>query len=773
MDLEKYLQEKGGGAPAPIDLEAYLREKQQTTPPPIVPAAPRGPGPWADGYVGARPDRPKPTGLVDPTAEPMAVDAGVGVKPTADEDKEFSDAGLSTKLWRLLKGDLPHQRASKRYFDALGEKNPGWKGVTQLESAGRAAVTAGFSGGLAGMGLKALAGAGPAISTGSKVLNAAVPIAARIGSAGIEGGVGGAVQGGLEARDEGQPVLPAALEGAKSGVEFGTALGTGGEAASASGRALANFIRGGRGPTGQDIRLLEKHGYTPGAPLPGHPVARLDDMPGRPRSPSEAFGVDATPAGRGEVGARAAVELQGELARREALSRDMLKAARARNNRPGGQGERVISAEPLIATTGGEMESVAGQTMPGIRSNMERTRNFLADKVEPSQEMYPFARAGEQRGSVGGVEERLERPIEIHPADVEYHNQRRTPVDIPGEDPSYTTRKIIQPDPNPIPDRRPVPDTRPAYENGKEVPQDPLYGEHSVIPGRPMFRGGERLPMPSPVEVQRPLPTTHLKTLPEEYTASAGGKEPIVISHVEHPGFETRATTAEPGERVVVPTGDVHGRVGDAPNRVRPAHELDKLRDALDEMSNIAEREGMSKRDLPMARVADQIRAQLREHAPDVARANSRYHTRMNRTERARELMKDEQSFGEAFGGQLAAQGEQGSRIAGTRVPRMSQLREEFPTRPGFPRQKVEELMDRAPLLGAEERMTPKRLALRGPVGGNVLNIGEPLVARGIYPAARALQAAGVDMPAGLLAALAQAQRGRADDEKKKAEKKR
>lgn len=586
FDPHKYLAEKGAGPSGggAFDPQAYLQEKGQgaALPPPIVPDGVRGPGPWADEYRGYKPRQP---GADLPS-----------INPTADEEKEWSDAPITTKLGRFFKGDLPFQRSANRFWEAKLAQDPELRAMADADkaitTAGKSLVTGAITGGAAGAGLTALRAAGPVITTGSKLLNAAVPALARVGSAGAEGAIAGATGEGVQAADEGRPVLPAAAEGAEGGLVAGTVLGSAGELAAKAGRGLANLIRGSRGRTGQNIRLLEKYGYTP-SPWPTKPVTRLDDIPARPgsgpplpSSPSEALGVEATAFDRGKVGSRAAEELVGELASRDQRRRNLLTAARIRNNTPGGnelffrgQGTRPISTEPLIENAENAIGSQEAKMLPGIKTHMGNHREFLAE----------------------------------------------------------------------------------------------------------------------------------------------------------------------------------------TPDHVRTAAELDRQRDILDDLGRVAEREGLSKKDLPMANAADQIRAQLREHAPDVASANARAHARFNKNERARELMKDEAEIPESLGAQLAARGELGSRVAGTREPRLERLKREFPTRPGFPRSKVEELMDRPALLNAEEQMEVKRIPLGGvSVGTKVMNL--PVVSRGVYPTARALASAGKDVPVSplsLMMLLARAQRAK------------
>ncbi len=666
-------------------LDAFIAAPAPGPRPP--PSRPRGPGPWADEYVGARrwPLPPPNSDLPLPT-------------PTDADRQEFERLPFLSKLGRMIRGDVPETRAARRMLEAQVQRDPGLKGVLQLESAGRAAVTGGFAGGLAGLGLKAAAGAGPAVETGVGLLDKAVPVAARVGSQGLEAGVNAAAGAGSEAADEGRPVLPAAAEGFKQGVPVGVGFGAAGEVASKGGRSLSNFIRGMKNPAGEDIRLLEQHGYTPATLTPTQSMAEPPVYgPPPPQSPSEALGVTASPRGRGIVGEQGARRLEEELATRERFRQQRLGGDLERQRRPavvdengvvtspGGQMHREVSVEDLIPQIESEMNSSTAQMVPKIRSSLGRALKILTDRTESSAPMSKY---------IPTAGEPVRPPPEVE----------TTPLD----DYAGVERRRSNP-PN-------------ASPKGPFPEQVGSVGQIEEKLLRPYTNNG------------------------------------VVVDRLDRPGTFTRAGSAEGGEEFRVPMGDIRRRVEGPPNRVMTIAQVNELRDALDEVANIAKTEGV-KGDIPGQKLANQLRQIVRTEAPAVGLANRRSSAVQAKTERIRELMKDPSAhaYQEPFGMQLAGQGEEGAKTAGAREARLADIRENFPTSERLTRRDVDTIFDNPRLLQAEERLQLKSLPRIGGGSGQFLNLAEPMLGRLAYPFGRAL-----DTPLlqrGLLGSLARARR--------------
>jgi len=185
------------------------------------------------------------------------------------------------------------------------------------------------------------------------------------------------------------------------------------------------------------------------------------------------------------------------------------------------------------------------------------------------------------------------------------------------------------------------------------------------------------------------------------------------------------------------PVADIRGRVGDAPNYVMSAERLNSLRDILDDLGGITAKEtGLSKNELPFARLANEIRADIRREAPAIGLANRRHHDAKAKLERTKERMRTEND--ETLAMRLAGQSEQGAKTAGIREPGMLELRRNFPTSEHLPREEVDRIFDAPRALLAEERM--KVVGNLAQIGGNTktkFNLREPFVGRGIYPSLR------------------------------------
>lgn len=219
-----------------------------------------------------------------------------------------------------------------------------------------------------------------------------------------------------------------------------------------------------------------------------------------------------------------------------------------------------------------------------------------------------------------------------------------------------------------------------------------------------------------------------------------------------------------------VGTGDVHGRVGEAPNHVRDAKTLNQIRDALETAMGTEQYQARGnsaapdmKPVLPLYRLVSQMRQRIRSDAPAIGLANRRSAGAKRKFEATDQRLADNTDKPETLGSQIASLGDD-SVAAGVRTPRLGDpeqltgpergknLREQFPQSrlrepfnpdveaPSGPPQ-VGELMDRPRLLGAEEAQQFK------PSLAPHRNVG-PLVNRLVYPVARGAGTAFGGMPA-------------------------
>jgi len=503
-----------------------------------------------------------------------------------------------------------------------------------------------------------------------------------IGAAGLASGTNAVGAGTTEAL-EGRNPLPAMQEAAWRTDIPGTEdawvptplLGAGLQAVGEAAGAVAGKIRNSPGTTGQDIRLLEQHGASP-SPVPFRPVKN---------PPSERMGVQPNSEGRGVVGERAARTMQRELDVQERLNLQRLNnvekpAALAK------QGDRAVSVEELLPEIDAAIADPKYKAL-GLEEKLKSVRAMLAGEMEPTMEIHA-ARPSKAGGSVGSVEERLESPIEIFTGQPEAVTTSRAPVFV--------------------------------HHGGKVAPRERFATgglsaiEAEAIPGGPQNTVSGRA-----------------------VTFDPG--EPTVISSVERPGFQSSATSAGGHEPVVVPMGDVRNRVGDAPNRVMSAKQLDRLRQALDEVGAaaafaIGERDAKK---LPLYGLANRVRGLVRKEAPAIGLANRRAADRGRKLEVTRERMKSDDP--ESLGMQIASLGEEGSKYAGTRKERLAALRRHFPVSDHLTREQLDAALDAPRLLLAEERLHLKQIPRIGSGGSDAMNLIEPLLARGIYPSARAV----------------------------------
>jgi len=175
----------------------------------------------------------------------------------------------------------------------------------------------------------------------------------------------------------------------------------------------------------------------------------------------------------------------------------------------------------------------------------------------------------------------------------------------------------------------------------------------------------------------------------------------------------------------------------------RSAASLNAIRDAMDDISKIAAAgTDINIKNLPFQRLANEMRATVRSEAPAIGLANRRYSAVRAKSDLMRERMKspaDEENLAM----QIAGLGEEGSKVSGRNEPRMEELRRQFPTSERLRAADVSAAFDRPRALLAEERLQLKRLPRIGGGGGDALNFAEPLVARGVYPAAREMEFGG------------------------------
>lgn len=289
------------------------------------------------------------------------------------------------------------------------------------------------------------------------------------------------------------------------------------------------------------------------------------------------------------------------------------------------------------------------------------------------------------------LEGEIEPTIEVFtPAEVDYHNSPRAAVGPKEWDADYGVRRRL-----PV-EREPGPQVEGRiYVRGNETDLTAPQG-----PQREVYESLEKAPQ---------------RTTEEAYTVHSGGGEPIRVG-----------------------TGDVRRRVGDGePNRVMTTAKLNQLRDVLDEAAGVESLEtGIAKNKLPLYSLANEIRhGIIKREAPAMGLANRRYSTGKAKIEATRERMKSDDP--ESLGMQIASLGEEGSKTAGVRKVRLGELREQFPTSEQLTERQVGEIFDNPRLLLAEERLKLKRLPRIGGGGDDMLNLAEPLLARGVYPSAR------------------------------------
>lgn len=204
-----------------------------------------------------------------------------------------------------------------------------------------------------------------------------------------------------------------------------------------------------------------------------------------------------------------------------------------------------------------------------------------------------------------------------------------------------------------------------------------------------------------------------------------------------------------------VGTGDVYARVGEAPNHVRSAADLNQIRDALDRaMNEKVFQTGVDKTALPIYRLANQMRQRIRTEAPGIGLANRRSHAARRKLERTEDRLRGNTDDSEALTDQIANAGNPESTAAGAREARLGpperipqarrkgkfgegkydrgdlNLREQFPES-RLAGDDLDVALDAPRLLGAEEslnyRLTPS-LRHQADVAKN----------RVLYPIARA-----------------------------------
>lgn len=268
-----------------------------------------------------------------------------------------------------------------------------------------------------------------------------------------------------------------------------------------------------------------------------------------------------------------------------------------------------------------------------------------------------------------------------------------------------------------------------------------------VVDPRPRADGlGFRPELADPTykDARIPYPAVdHPETMARPRTASAGD--------VRHGVEEGAADIPLEPERVGI--GDVRGRVttpaepglealgpGHPPQHVRTVSDLNKIRQRLEEVGKVGEKEGYTLGEQPSVRMAGKIREHIRENAPKTAANNLRRHVLRTQNENTRALMKDAGDIPESFGMQLAGQGEEGSKAVGNRAPRLREFAETFPTSKRMTAADVQRLMDQPRLLHAEERLKLKKLPRIGGGGTDALNLAAPVIARGGYPFLRGVQ---------------------------------
>lgn len=542
---------------------------------------------------------------------------------------------------------------------------------------------------------------------------------ARTVKTGTAVGVAGATGGTARSLAKGDDAGTALEHGVSAGL-VGTALGTVSGGTTEGSRAASEAVRNPVRQTGRDIALLEARGAQPSA-VPFRPVKN---------PPSKQLGVEASAEGRGELGEagagklKEAVDLRARHASQRLNNVELPKAEAA-------QGDRMLSTEPLIAKLEAMKNRPGVEMLPGREGMLDKAIKVLRGEMEPTALIHT-------------------------PGEVAHSNSPSLHVETTEVDPNYGVHRRVPNEPPPGPLARGK-----RYRGGMEQENGPDMSQ----PEKEVYE---------PLNRRRPQGMTN-----EEYTAHAGGGEPIEVGVGDVRG---RVNKPLPGYEPTQPHAGVPGRLENeraaieamphsTPNFVRTAKQYNEIRRVFDEVAK-AEKiaAGTDPANHPLYETANEMRRALQHDAPAIALANRRYHTNESKTELTRERMKDSESpDGERLGAQLASQNRADLVGPGLRKKRLEGLRKNFPGDAGMSKAEVGAAFDDPKVIGAEERMGLKRI----PIGSGLKNYSnwiEPAAARVIDPAARAMVRKGeaATKRTGLFSEMSDAARRKREDEERR-----
>ena len=681
FDVDAYLAEKSTGALAaeddgpPDDVASYLAEKQ--------------------ARAASRDDR---------IAAQMSPMPSVGDKLKAaffgqeepDEDlveKQMREGPQLGDRWGALLSGVTPEEWHRRRVEML-RKNPAIVEQERAKSFVGSAIAGAGAAKAAASALPALGRALPALSAAPKVAQPAVaagqaavrhaPVVASSAGAAAGTALDDAAIGTGSPQRKVENVLQAMLAGPL--IEKAIRMGP------AAAKQAADEIRASDTQTGADIRTLEAGGARP-SPMPFQPVANAT---------SKRLGVRPTPEGRGIIGRQGARALHAEADARMASAKRRMDYEQAEAyRRQGGEAQarpqdprrpqdsalrapKSVSTNTLVAQVDEYLNSAEAGLNPELTAAMQRVRGVLTGQLEPTVEIYPVKRT----------------------------NLPEIAVESAELDPDWVGHRRIGPEQPPAPElpatTAPRTDVRTIYRGGRQMTVGPAQGP--------------------PQDAPAPL-NKSLGRRPADYTAHAGEVE----------GFDP--------ERLTVPAGDVRGRVGDDPNYVLTPQKLDILRDKLDDVAGMVEADtGIKKEKLPFLGIANQIRAMQRVHAPAIALKNKRYSMEAEKVGDLRERMGTEDQLAT----RLSGQNQPGSQTAGARTLPLEELHrgtpfrldeprfEGFPPSHRLPQKAIDDIFENPRRLMAEERMKLTALPRRNASGGQVADMAEPLIARGVYAPLRA-----------------------------------
>lgn len=509
---------------------------------------------------------------------------------------------------------------------------------------------------------------------GGKGLLAGEKLLDKAGRAVVAGGAGGYTEGVGRSLAKGTETP---LEAHSAGVESGKLGAMLGPAAAVGQDGVPHMLRAAK-------PVVEK--LVPEIPM----LKRPPSYGATP--PSQKYGVPPTKHGAGQLADEAEQKIKGEVAIQKRATEKRLThvegpAASA------AQGSRLHSSEQVLEELEKDLANpVTRNLRPGARATLMNVRRMLRGQKEPTETVYP-ATAIRGAGPVGGVEEMLERPVELHP-----------PAAV--EEVSTSPAAVF------------------VQRKGRGVGAD---REQTVSP-RSDWYSEEGLPN----QVQGRAVTTD-------------SPEPVVVDRIERPGFQGVSTSTYQDDVFEVPIEEVRGRVGGplTPNRALTADQWHAIKKALDDQINY-DVANQHPTDTIIQKYADLIRHEVMPAvAPKMSLADRRAHARRQKLERTEERMRSESEG--SLAKQIMRYGDDASGASGMEQRRLDELREQFPYSERLtpydleeafhgPRAVLSEVEERAARQAAQDSLEFQVPSWLG--GKGELRLARPFLAKGIHPAA-------------------------------------